>query len=965
MGLFTPAQMEQIKIAAEKSKAALKPPAPKKNINTMSADLDRISKEVEEYFKDSKAILISSKEELHSYVDECIKAGMIGIDCETTGLDVLHDTIVGFSLYAPGSNEAYIPCKHLIPIFDTPYKNQVSYEDCRVELLRLVKHNVKLIFGNADFDLSMFSKDIGVDLSPIFFYDVILGWRCLKENELDNRLKILYNKYVLKGKGDPKTFSDFFPVALFPYCKPAVAKLYAAYDAFITYDLAEWQFQYCIADSPKCKKKNLEAIANLIWKVEMPLVSVCQHLHHTGVHIDKQVANIIKSRYRKIYEVEIVKLRNMVQEAIDNSGFIPNFGQKVPFRSGSEFNPDSNPQMKHLLLNILNIPKEKIKDGTGKETLSTLNLPITDEINKVRSLKTVIGSFTDKLPSIVCLDNRIHARFKQIGADTGRFSSSDPNLQNIPSHLTDIRHMFRATPKSIDKYHCDITEDKNHIIVSVPRYYYLHTSEVEELKVADIQPGTLVHVLHNNKSEYTTVNSAVESDIRIEDIILTLDIFDDMGEYDIEVITPPYVMLSSDYSAQEPRLTAFIANDEKMQQAFKDGRDIYAEIASVSFGVPYENCLEFHPVTHEYQPDGKMRRSEAKTVLLGICYGRSVITVADQLYGHDASLSDKEKIAKAQHVFDSVMNALPGLRGLTTYSSQFATKYGYVETILGRRRHIPDMQLPEFEFRPMDGYVNPDVDPLDINTLEDKSDIPERIRQTLLKEFQGFKYFGQIVKRTKELEREYKIRVINNRARIEEARRKTVNSRVQGSAADQTKLAILMVENDVDWKKLGGRLLVPVHDELIAEVPIDSWEEGGNLLSSLMVKAADFLPFPSKCDVETTFRWYGLPYPCPYKAPESLIFSSDNFSNLYELDENEISWVQYCLVECEYLLPVIRDENGNKPNGIAAKGVNGVVTNEMKDCMLAYLEKYQITGDEFLAHIESVVFTGRPPIKKK
>lgn len=80
--------------------------------------------------------------------------------------------------------------------------------------------------------------------------------------------------------------------------------------------------------------------------------------------------------------------------------------------------------------------------------------------------------------------------------------------------------------------------------------------------------------------------------------------------------------------AQEPRLTAHVSNDPKMIQAFKDGKDIYASIASVAFGVPYEKCLEFHPETHEYQKDGKKRRGEAKTIVLGrlkrLCPAQSI-----------------------------------------------------------------------------------------------------------------------------------------------------------------------------------------------------------------------------------------------------------------------------------------------------------------------------------------------------
>lgn len=68
---------------------------------------------------------------------------------------------------------------------------------------------------------------------------------------------------------------------------------------------------------------------------------------------------------------------------------------------------------------------------------------------------------------------------------------------------------------------------------------------------------------------------------------------------------------------QEPKLLAFVARDKQMCDAFQNGRDIYATIAGISFNMPYEKCLEFHPETHEYQPDGKARRGEAKTIVLG------------------------------------------------------------------------------------------------------------------------------------------------------------------------------------------------------------------------------------------------------------------------------------------------------------------------------------------------------------
>lgn len=854
MKLFSPAQMDQINAVAAKSKEALKPPKAAKT-KSMNKELNEISQKVVEYFKDSQAILITNVVDLHNYVDNCISAGYAGIDTETTGLDRIRDHIVGASLYYPGGNECYIPIKHLVPIFDEPYKNQLSYEQVQHEFQRLKDGAVKLIFANADFDLSMIYKDIKVDFIDNCYYDVILAWRCLKENEVDNALKTLYNKYVLGGKGNPMKFKDFFSPSLFPYCKPEIAKLYAANDAKITFELFKWQLPYVTKDHPKCKKNRLEGIADLIWNVEFPLIKICQQMHRTGLYLDKKVCKTLQDRYHSAYDAELKKLQDIVQDLIENTAYTDT--GKRPFKSGKDFNESSPVHVQYLLYTMLKVPVGKDgKKSTDKEILKQVNLPVTNQILAVRSLTKLISTYVDKMPRTAAPDGKIHAQFKSVGADTGRMSSADPNMQNIPSHTEDIRHMFRS------------------------------------------EPG--------------------------------------------------YVLLSSDYSAQEPRITAFVSQDPKMIQSFKDNRDIYGSIASVAFNLPYEQCLEFHPETGEYQPDGKARRTEAKSIVLGICYGRSTITIAEQLYGGDDSLSDEEKQKKAQKVYDSVLTAFPNLRKAMLDAQAHAKKYGYVETILGRRRHIPDMTLKEFEFVPMEGYVNPDVNPLDLSTLQQRSAIPDRIIKALEKEFAEYKYYGQIAKRTKELYEHEKIRVINNRAKITEATRKCLNSIIQGSAADMTKMAMLLVENDENWKRIGARLVLPVHDELIAEVPIEHAEEGGRLLSELMCKAAEFLPFPSKCDVTTMTHWYGLDYPCPYKQPESF----------EDLSEDEIKWIQYYLVQSEYKLPVYKDADGNKPRGDASKGVNGIWSDEMDQFINDYLTKYHIDKSDFFNHIyRSVIYS--------
>lgn len=870
MGLFSRAQIAQVNAIAEKSKASLEQSAPKTARSTkgLNAELKAMSDAVIEYFKDSKAILITSKEQLHDYVTNLIDSGYGSLDIETTGLDRIRDTIVGASLYYPGGVECYIPSKHLVPIFDAPYKDQLTYEEIGEELQRIADSSVKLIFANADFDLSMIYKDLKVDLIKNCYYDVILAWRCLKENERNNRLKELYNKYVLKGEGDPKTFSDFFPPKLFPYCKPEVAKLYAANDAKITYELFTWQLPYVMKDNPKCKKNHLEAISDLIWGVEFPLMGVCQKMHRDGIYIEPSMAEMLNRKYLPIADAELKKLQGMVQEILDNPKYTTRV--KRPFLRATDFNPESTPHVAWLCYDLMKLDSGKGGRSTGKEILGTFNAPVAKQILKCRSLGVLISTFVKKLPNAVGPDGKIHCTFKQIGADTGRFSSADPNMQNIPSKAGDIRRMFRAMPG--------------------------------------------------------------------------------------------HVLMSSDYSQQEPKLTAYVSQDEKMVQAFKDNKDIYSIIASIAFGVPYEDCLEFKPTgkfdedgnpIKVYNASGKARRGEAKTIVLGITYGRSVVTIADQLYAHEP-WSDEEKIKKAQHVFDSVLNAFPSLRKLMINAQNCAKTNGYVETILGRRRHIPDMQLPEFEFKPMKGYVNPDIDPLDVSTLDNQESIPQRVVDRLYKELTSYKYFGQVAKRIRELAENDHIKVINNRFKIQEASRKCVNSIIQGSAAEQTKLAMLLIDNDPEWNALGGHVILPVHDELIAEVPIENWEACANRLSKLMCDAASFLPFASKCDVTVSYRWNGMEYPCKYPKPNSL----DN------LTEDEVMWVQYHLFECGYELPVFKTPDGDKPEGDAALGVNGVVTDQYNSYIRDYCNRYNITEDEFIYHIHTKVHTGSAPVKQ-
>ena len=133
---------------------------------------------------------------------------------------------------------------------------------------------------------------------------------------------------------------------------------------------------------------------------------------------------------------------------------------------------------------------------------------------KVRSLSVLINTFVDKLPNSVARDGRIHGQFKQIGADTGRMSSAEPNLQNIPSHAVDIRHMFRATPESMEKLDpTGVTEDE--ITFTVPRWYSV-TVNSSPVEASNVHEGDELSILDNNVSVTMRVTSVDEVDENIK-----------------------------------------------------------------------------------------------------------------------------------------------------------------------------------------------------------------------------------------------------------------------------------------------------------------------------------------------------------------------------------------------------------------------------------------------------------------
>ena len=294
--------------------------------------------------------------------------------------------------------------------------------------------------------------------------------------------------------------------------------------------------------------------------------------------------------------------------------------------------------------------------------------------------------------------------------------------------------------------------------------------------------------------------------------------------------TDGYVLLSSDYSAQEPRITAQMCGDPAMIQAYLDGKDLYAEIASIAFNKPYEECLEFRPDGTQ-NPEGKKRRQNAKSILLGVTYGRGINSVAEQLQ----CSPDKAKLIQ-----DKVFKGFPNLKKWEQACKQHAEEFGYVSTFWGRKRRLPDLQLEEYEFI-LQGKHD---DLLDFDDVGAEVEISDELKNKYLRKLAQCR-FGQKRKVFEQANAEG-IWIVDNGGKIADAERQCANSVIQGSAADLTKLAIIKVGTDKKLKELGFRLLVPVHDELIGECPEENAKAVAERFSKLMIDAASDLEVPMK-----------------------------------------------------------------------------------------------------------------------
>lgn len=356
-----------------------------------------------------------------------------------------------------------------------------------------------------------------------------------------------------------------------------------------------------------------------------------------------------------------------------------------------------------------------------------------------------------------------------------------------------------------------------------------------------------------------------------------------------------YRIVGSDYSAQEPRMSCFLSSDEKMLEAYTHGKDLYAMIASSALGVKYEDCLEFWPEGTELEIDGKKVIAGKKTHLHkqgkeNRNIGKKLNLAATYGMGGATAGANMGKTAKeGEELLENFFNDFTGLKAAIDGSKEFLRKNGYVEDFLGRRRRLPEINLPPYEFslkikKDELANFNPILMCKDRSIKDEKIIKWEKIfdeeinknidfqRKRYLEECEQRKLAGKKLKEfvpkrelsNKVYEKLSKealadgVIVVANTARIAQAERQCFNARVQGSAASLSKLAMVDIYRDEELNRLKTKLIIPVHDELLVECPAYYSEQVEKRLPEVMISAAlrggDRVP--QACDPYNVSRWY-------------------------------------------------------------------------------------------------------------
>ncbi len=423
--------------------------------------LKEFASEAETEQKDYRTIL--AMQDLNSFLSRVLNRETVSIDLETTALDPMRAQIVGISLSIREDEGFYIPVGHRGP--DAPKQLPLDAVLKALEPI-LIESRIRKIGQNIKYDMIVLAN-AGIELAGVYFDTMVASYLInpsrTTHNLNDLALAYLNHKMItyqeVTGAGKKAIGFDEVPVD--------TATGYAAEDAEITYSL------YRKLD-PLLAEQNL---TKLFHEIEMPLVGVLVDMERTGVRVDAKF------------------LGRMSREM---GGDLDELRQKIVTLAGEEFNINSTQQLARILFDKLEIkPIKKTKTGysTDVEVLQKLaeEHALPREILKYRSLNKLKSTYVDALPKMIHPETgRVHTSFNQTVTATGRLSSSEPNLQNIPIRTPlgrKIREAFVAAPA--------------HVLISADY------SQVELRILAHLsEDATLIEAFENNEDIHT--RTAVE-----------------------------------------------------------------------------------------------------------------------------------------------------------------------------------------------------------------------------------------------------------------------------------------------------------------------------------------------------------------------------------------------------------------------------------------------------------------------
>ncbi len=571
--------------------------------------------------------LVDNAEKRSSLIHLLKEHNFFCFDTETTGLDANNCELVGLSFSVRQGEAWYVPlpaeqneCKTIVsefkPVLENPLISKIG-QNIKYDILVLKWYDIDIQGELFDTMLAHYLID------PDSRHNMDL----LSENYLNYSPVSISTLIGEKGKNQGNMRdADIEKV-----------KEYAAEDADITLQLKT-------VFEPILKSVNAWKLAE---DIENPLIYVLADIEHEGVKIDQDAL----VEFSKTLETDIRSFEKTIYE-----------------KAGVKFNIASPKQLGEVLFDKLQLDPQakKTKTGqyqTGEDVLLRLanKSDIVADILDFRQLQKLKSTYVDALPQMINpKTGRIHTSYNQAVASTGRLSSNNPNLQNIPIRTERGREVRKAF----------IPRDNEH------------------------------------------------------------------------------VLLSADYSQIELRIIAEISKDENMMEAFVNGLDIHTATAAKVYGIALEEV-------------NSTQRRNAKAVNFGIIYGQSAFGLSQNL-----GIPRKE----AAEIIENYFNTYPNIKKYMNDTMNFARENGYVETIMGRRRYLRD-----------------------INSAN----------QTV----RGF------------------------------AERNAINAPIQGSAADMIKIAMIRIHQDIKDHKLGSKMTMQVHDELVFDVLIHETEIMKKIITERMKNA--------------------------------------------------------------------------------------------------------------------------------